>query len=226
MAPETPVPASAGELAARLGDALPLVDDVPPEAFALADAVRELVGAVVLTDVDPDERAAVAAEVAALTARLRARRRDHTYLLVRHRDGRPEHLTQAGSGRLNPQAPPMVWEHVPAPPPPGTEPSPVEVVASCTLGPAHTGSTGRAHGSVVAALLDEAIGHAMLAAGATGMTVRLDIAYRAPTPVGVPLAVSARFTAADGRKRLGAAEVVADGVVTAEATAVFVRPRA
>ncbi|MCU0273693.1 MAG: PaaI family thioesterase [Acidimicrobiales bacterium] len=223
--PPASVPGSAGELAARLGDALPLVDSVPAESFALVDAVRRLVGAVVLTDVGPAERASIAREIEALTARLDAARRDHTWLLVRHPDGRPEHLTQAGSGRLNPQAPSVVWTDVPTPPPAGGEPVPAEVRGTCVLGAAHTGSTGRAHGSIVAALLDEAIGHAMLAAGATGMTARLDISFRRATPVGVPVELRARFTGADGRKRFGEGALLVDGEVTAEATALFVRER-
>jgi acyl-coenzyme A thioesterase PaaI-like protein len=219
------VPGSAGELAARLGDSLMPADAVPEASLALVAAIRALVGAAVLTDVGPAERAAVAAEVDALTGRLRALQRDHTWLLARHVDGRPEHLTQAGSGRLNPQAPPVLWTDVPPPPPPGAEPLPAEIRGTCTLGPAHTGSTGRAHGSIVAALLDEAIGMAMNAAGATGMTARLDISFRRATPVGVPIELSARFTGAEGRKRYGAGELRVGGEVTAEATALFVRER-
>ena len=62
--------------------------------------------------------------------------------LVRHADGRVESLNQAGSGRLNPQAPPIEWIHRPKEPPPGSTPTPVEVHARCTFGPQHGGSPG------------------------------------------------------------------------------------
>ncbi len=79
-------------------------DQVPPSAFDLAEAVRDLVEATVMTDVDPAERAAVAAEVRALTKRLARAQRPDPVWMVRHPDGAIEHLTQAGTGRLNPQA--------------------------------------------------------------------------------------------------------------------------
>jgi hypothetical protein len=47
--------------------ALPSADTVPAEAFMLAEAVRDLVEATVMTDVSPAERAAVAAELSVRT---------------------------------------------------------------------------------------------------------------------------------------------------------------
>ncbi len=223
--PTDPVPASAGELARQLGDRLPLVDDVAPASFELVDAVRALVEATVMTDASPDVRQAVAAEVGRLAERLNAERRSAPYLLVRHANGRPEHLTQAGSGRLNPQAPPMLFLDVPPPSPAGAAPVPVEVHATCTLSAAHAGSTGRAHGSLVAALLDEAVGHAVNASGAGGMTVNLSIDFRRPTPVGEPLLITGRYDRGEGRKSFASAEIRHDGEITAEARALFVRPR-
>lgn len=219
------VPQSAGRLIQLMGDSLPPVEDVPAEAFELVARVRDLVEAVVLTDVPAAERAAVAREVAGLTERLRAARRPQPFLIVRHPDGRAEHLTQAGSGRLNPQAPPMEFVDLPPAPPPGTPPAPVEVRAVCTLTAAHSGSTGRAHGSLVAALLDEALGHAVIAAGATGMTVNLSLDFRRATPCGEPLEITARYTGGEGRKSYVTGEIRAQGEVTAEARAIFVRER-
>ncbi len=220
-----PVPVSAGELARQLGDLLPLVDDVPPASFDLVDAVRALVEATVMTDVTPEERVAVADAVRELTARLNTVRRPAPYVLVRHANGRPEHLTQAGSGRLNPQAPPMIFVDMPPPAPADSPPVPVEVHATCTLTNAHAGSTGRAHGSLVAALLDEAVGHAVNASGAGGMTVNLSIDFRRPTPVGEPLLVTGRYDGGEGRKSFASGEIRHAGEITAEARALFVRPR-
>ena len=113
---------------------------IPDASFVLAARVRELVEAVVMTDVAGNERAAAADEIAAITERLHARRREQALFLVRHQDGRVESMVQAGSGRLNPQAPPIEWIERPTEPPHGSVPRPVEVRARCTFTAAHSGS--------------------------------------------------------------------------------------
>jgi acyl-coenzyme A thioesterase PaaI-like protein len=207
---------SAFEIARRLGDELDAGTAVGPEALALVRAARELVEAVVMTDIDPEARSEAAADLAAVTARLRERRRSGAVLLIRHPDGRIEHLSQAGSGRLNPQAPELVFDGLgPLPP----TPTPVELVAHCTLTAAQGGPPGRVHGGQVAALLDEVVGVAAFAAGAPGMTVTLGVEYRRPTPHGTPLEIRARLDRWEGRKRWVSGEVLAGGEVTARAEA-------
>lgn len=207
-------PISAARLAEELGDRLPAPETIPAESFELVERVRELVEAVVRTDVAADVRSAAADEIAAITERLRAEQRAVALFLVRHPGGRVESLTQAGSGRLNPQAPPVVFVEY------GDE-----VVAHSTLTAAHGGSPSRAHGSVVATLLDEVLGRAVTDANASGLTVSLQVTYRAGTPIGVPLEIRGRLTGRDGRKSFATGEVLADGVVTAEAQAVYVGER-
>ncbi len=206
---------SAAQVAELLGDELPApATALTPEAVELVRAARELVEAVVLTDVPGPDRADAARDLRALTERLRARRRGGAVLLVRHADGRVEHLTQAGSGRLNPQAPEIVFDALGAPP---AAPAPVELVARCTLTPSFGGPPGRVHGGQVAALLDEVVGVAAFAAGAPGMTVSLSVRYHRPTPHSTPLEVRARLDRVEGRKRWASGEVVASGDVTASA---------
>ncbi len=53
------------------------------------------------------------------------------------------------------------------------------------------------------------------------MTVRLAIRYRRPTPLGVPLTVTAALDRIDGRKLHLSATITAAGQVTAEADAIF-----
>jgi acyl-coenzyme A thioesterase PaaI-like protein len=210
---DSDAPISAARLAEQLGDRLPAVDTISDEVFELVKRVRELAEAVVLTDVTPSERGVVAAEIAEITERLRAQQRDESLWLARLPDGRVESLVQAGSGRLNPQAPRVEFEY-------GSE-----IVARCTLTAVHGGSPGRAHGGVVASLLDEALGRAVTEAGASGLTVSLRVSYRAGTPVGVPLEVRGRVAERNGRKTIAVGEVIADGVVTAEAEAIYVSER-
>lgn len=222
MTGDDAVPLSAAALGAALGDRLPRAADVAPEAEALVAATRDLVEAVVLADVGPDELTAATEAVVQITAGLSARRRAAPLHLVRHDDGRLESLLQAGSGRLNPQAPPLAWVERPTEPPAGAEPVAATVHARCTYTAAHAGSPGRVHGGVLALTLDEVLGNAVTASGASGLTVGLTVRFRGPTPVGRPVDVVARFDRRDGRKSFASGEVRVDGVVTVEAEAVFV----
>jgi hypothetical protein len=218
-------PVSAARVAELLGDSLPDPAEIPASAFALVAATRELVEAVVMSDVDGDTRAAAADDLGDITERLRARRRGDALYMVRHADGRVESLNQAGSGRLNPQAPPIEWIHRPKEPPPGSTPTPVEVRARCTFGPQHGGSPGRVYGGVLGCALDEVLGVAVLVSGATGMTVALSVSLRGGTPFGVPVDIVGRYTGSEGRKSFASGEVLVDGKVTVEATAIFVGER-
>jgi len=150
----TDKPVSAARVAELAGDTLPDPAAIPQAAFDLVAATRDLTAAVVMTDVDAAVRAEIAAELADLATRLRDVQRADAMFLARHADGRVESLTQAGSGRLNPQAPPIEWIHRPKEPPTGTTPTTVEVHARCTFGPQHGGSPGRVYGGVLACALD------------------------------------------------------------------------
>jgi acyl-coenzyme A thioesterase PaaI-like protein len=222
---DNPRPLSAARLAEQLGLQLPESSSVPDEAFELVDRTRELVEAVVMTDVDPAARAEAAGIVAAASDMLRARRRREPLLLVRRAGRGVESLLQAGSGRLNPQAPPVEWLERPTEPEPGTGVVPCEVRARCVFTASHAGSPSRVHGGVLALVLDEVLGTAVTSAGVSGMTVSLTVALRAGTPFGVPVEMVARLTGRDGRKSFASGEIVVDGATTAEATAIYVSER-
>ena len=224
MASDRP-PVSAARLAEQLGDRLPTADSLPPSAFDLVARTRALVEAVVLTDVDDATRAKAADAIASITATLLAQRRSDPLLLVRHPDGRVESMLQAGSGRLNPQAPPVEWIERPTEPAPGAEPRLETVRARCTYTAAHAGSPNRVYGGVLALTLDEVLGIAVRASGVSGMTVSLTVALKAGTPLDVPVDIVARCTGFEGRKSFATGEIVVDGTVTAEATAIFVGER-
>jgi acyl-coenzyme A thioesterase PaaI-like protein len=218
-------PLSAARLAEVLGDRLPSADTVTPEAIELVAAVRRLVEAVVLTDADPATRATAASRIDSLARELGEHRRPEHILLVRHDDGRIESLVQAAAGRLNPQALPIEWVHRPTEPPPGTPPAPVEVVARCTFTVAHAGSPGRVHGGVLALALDEVTGVAVRAAGASGMTVRLEVSLSGGVPIDRPVDIVARYTSGEGRKAWATGEVLVDGEVVARAQSLYVMER-
>jgi acyl-coenzyme A thioesterase PaaI-like protein len=97
-----------------------------------------------------------------------------------------------------------------------------EAVTEVSLGRAFEGAPQRAHGGMVAALIDETMGLILAIHEVLAFTVQLDITYRAPTPVGQPLLARARLDRRDGRKLYMSAEVTHDDVVVATATSIFV----
>jgi hypothetical protein len=216
---------SAARLGELLGDRVPPATSVSAEAVELADAARDLLDAVVGTAVDDAARAQAAAQLRALAASLREARRDPLIVLVRDEHGRIDNLTQAGSGRLNPRAPALRFPGFPPPPAADAPFRPVEIEGRCTLDGSFGGGPGRAHGGVVATLFDEALGRANTAAGLNGLTVALDVRFRAGAPLGVPLRVTARCDRVEGRKRFTSGELWAGDTLVAEAAAVYVTER-
>jgi acyl-coenzyme A thioesterase PaaI-like protein len=73
-------------------------------------------------------------------------------------------------------------------------------VLRTTLGPAFEGAPGRAHGGVVAALIDEVMGFVLSINATPAYTGRLTVTYRAPTPIGVALEMRASLRSREGRK--------------------------
>ena len=122
--------------------------------------------------------------------------------LSRHADGRVESLTQAGSGRLNPQAHRSSGSTDRRSRRPASPPTPVEVHARCTFGPQHGGSPGRVYGGVLACALDEVLGDRRAVSGATGMTVSLTTSLKGATPYGVPVDIRRPLHRAGGPQEL------------------------
>jgi acyl-coenzyme A thioesterase PaaI-like protein len=97
-----------------------------------------------------------------------------------------------------------------------------EAVCQVTLGAAFEGAPGRAHGGVVAALIDETMGLVLSIVGSPGFTGRLTVTYRAPTPLGVPLEVRARLAGREGRKMTIVAEMRDADRLLAQAEGLFI----
>lgn len=130
------------------------------------------------------------------------------------------------SGRVNTVAPPM--RITPATMPDGAP----ALIGTVSLDRRYEGPPRAVHGGVVAGLFDELLGGGQrLTGGPPGMTGRLTVRYRRPTPLDTDL----RFRAwiADERERrvtvkadcvvLDPSAPDADGDATAEAEAVFLR---
>lgn len=181
----------------------------------LAARVRELSELVVLTRAGRDEVAAAAREVELATRRLAEAGRGVPPGADVGEGGVVRQLGSPVTGALNVLAPPLQIGVLPD----GTARS------EFTLGVLYEGPPGFVHGGVSAMILDHLSGAAASANGTPGMTAGLDLRYRRPTPLGVPLTAEARTVRVDGRKTFVESRITGpDGQVTAEATAVFVMP--
>jgi acyl-coenzyme A thioesterase PaaI-like protein len=97
-----------------------------------------------------------------------------------------------------------------------------EAVMEVVLGPAFEGAPDRAHGGVMAALIDELMGQVLGIIGTPAFTGRLTVTYRNPTPLGVTMIGRARATDWTGRKITMTAEMRAGELLIAEAEALFI----
>lgn len=95
-------------------------------------------------------------------------------------------------------------------------------IASVTFGSAYEGPPGCVHGGFVAAAFDEVLGFVQSLGGNPGMTARLTIHYRRPTPLHTELRLDAELERIEGRKIFTRGRVRANGEVTAEAEGLFV----
>jgi uncharacterized protein (TIGR00369 family) len=90
------------------------------------------------------------------------------------------------------------------------------------------GYPGIVHGGIVAAVLDETAGRAMMLNGDWEnlfVTLKLNVTYRKPTPTNTPLKAIGCLEKQGNRSAHVTAELkLPNGDVTAEATAVVVRP--
>ena len=101
-----------------------------------------------------------------------------------------------------------------------------EITATVTYGSAYEGPPGCLHGGLIAAIFDEVLGFAQALSGAPGMTGRLEVTYRSPTPLHQPLRVTGRFEGIQGRKIMTSGEIHAGDRLCAEAVGTFISVRA
>ncbi|HVF32618.1 MAG TPA: PaaI family thioesterase [Acidimicrobiales bacterium] len=94
--------------------------------------------------------------------------------------------------------------------------------------PCHRGSRrwrcncGHLHGGFIAATFDQVLGMAQSFSGHPGMTGTLTVRFRRPTPLNADLVVEGRLERIEGRKNFTSAQLLHDGVITAEAEGIFI----
>jgi len=89
----------------------------------------------------------------------------------------------------------------------------------------YQGYPGVVHGGIVASMLDEILGRAAMETDSDRfmMTAKLEIRYRQPIPIGVPLRLVGRLVSRRGRAANATGQIfLPDGTVGAEAEALLV----
>ena len=206
-----------------MSEAAPGLPDSPdfatPERARLAEAVRGLIDAVMTNDsADPALLLQVAAGADALAARLGSGRDGGAgYRPRSHGDYLPRSPVV---GHASPLAPRIDWDHSDRAldDKPGIE-------AHGTFGAPYEGPPGHVHGGMIALAFDEVLGIANIAAGHPGMTARLTIHYRKPTPLFHELRFRAALDRIEGRRIMSRAELWDGETLTAQADGLFVQPR-
>jgi acyl-coenzyme A thioesterase PaaI-like protein len=114
-------------------------------------------------------------------------------------------------GLANPVAAPMRMEVFPD-----------HIVGHVRFSRAYEGPPGHVHGGFVAAVFDELLGSTQILSGRAGMTGRLAIDYRSPTPLETDLRLEGRIKGSEGRKILCQGTLHAGETLCAEAEGLFV----
>ena len=197
------------------GDA-PARPFVTTERVRLAQAIRHLIDAALTAEDASDEDLATAA---AETERLA------TGLHGRHDLGaRPAGVRQRAEMSHDDYLPrsPLVGEVSPLAPPINYEHRDGRLTGRGTFHAAYEGPPGYVHGGWIALAFDEMLGMANIASGHPGMTGRLSVRYRRPTPLHRPVELEAWTEEVDGRRVVTRGTLTVDGAVTAEAEGLFV----
>ncbi len=97
------------------------------------------------------------------------------------------------------------------------------VYAQVTFREAQQGPPGHAHGGALAAVLDEAMGASVWAAGYMVLAGELHIRYLRPVPLGQEVTVEGRIREREGRKIYTEGRILLpDGTVTTTAQGLFI----
>jgi acyl-coenzyme A thioesterase PaaI-like protein len=88
----------------------------------------------------------------------------------------------------------------------------------------HQSFPGVMHGGLITTMLDELIGRTAIALDIWCMTVKLDVRFLKPVPIGEPLTLKGEITKKSSRLLEGRGELrLSDGTLAAEATGTYLK---
>lgn len=180
----------------------------------LTASVRELIDAVIRSEVDDAVLDQAREKIDAVVAELRVSQKPGSFGIPFTRELQGMPWGNATVGARNAVAPPLRVTH-----------HDDHSAAHVHLGAAYEGPAGLVHGGVAAMLLDELVGEtATNQTGMPCMTGTLTVKYLRPTPLG-DLTLRAEVTGTDGRKKFVHGTISDAEGVTVEADAVMITPK-
>lgn len=185
------------------------------ELIRLSEGVRGVLHRLVQTSAPIELIAAAADQVEAVSALLAEHRSASIYegFAESANAGAPfaffDHSPMLG--RANPLAPPIELALEDG-----------RILGKATFGAAYEGPPGCVHGGFIAAAFDEVLGSTQSLSGAPGMTGRLTVHYRSPTPLHTELRFEGTLERVDGRKIHTTGRLWAGETLCAEAEGLFI----
>lgn len=189
---------------------------VTPARVRLTEAVRHLVDAVLTAEAATETELGDAADTAERLARDLHRRNalgdrltgKRTRVELSHDDYLPRSPLV---GEVSPMAPPIAYEYRDG-----------RLFGHGVFHAAYEGPPGYVHGGWIALAFDEMLGMTNIASGHPGMTGRLSVRYRRPTPLHTEISFESWTEQVDGRRIITRGTLAAGNTVTAEAEGLFV----
>lgn len=186
-------------------------------ASAVARDLHLLIEDLVTTDPGSDALTAIGRHVTAARQELATHERSRYW--ERGGSGADYRLVSPYCGEANPVASPMTMRTNGS----GTD---AKTSGAAVIPPIFEGPPGSVHGGYMAGLFDELMGATQAAVGPrAGLTGRLSVRYRRPTPTERPLELTSWIHKTGPAYTTVRAECRSDGVVTAEAEGLFIRSR-
>jgi acyl-coenzyme A thioesterase PaaI-like protein len=193
--------------------------ELPPrreQLHRIADAARRIIHGLVSTDADEDALRDAADRLDAVAGMFdpSVRRSMHRGFAEASTSGDLHGFFDHSPmlGRANPLAPPVTLRIV----------DDRTVEGTGTFGAGYEGPPGCVHGGYIAAAFDEVLGAAQSLSGRPGMTGRLSVSYRSPTPLHEELRIRGTFDNIDGRKIFTTGALHVGDRLCAEAEGLFI----
>jgi acyl-coenzyme A thioesterase PaaI-like protein len=201
------------------------------ERRRLAEAMRRVIERLIVSDAPAEELHEAARRLEQYAEHLDTHPRRQRYvgiaesaLAQAHEDGDATDVatggTPEGGGHFDYS--PLIGRSNPLSPPIEMMARDGRVYGRVVFGSAYEGPPGCLHGGYVAAAFDEVLGYTQSLTGNPGMTGRLVVHYRSPTPLHTELAFEAWVERVDGRKILTGSTLHAGERLCAEAEGLFI----